>query len=72
MGINRINIIAYTDDMILMSPSVRSLKLLIDIFFFYFLMNIFLKINVQKTVVMLFKRTKNCVPKNLKFYFKGH
>ena len=36
MGINRINVIAYTDDMILMSPSVRSLKLLIDIFFFTF------------------------------------
>ena len=71
IGINRINIIAYADDMILMAPSVRSLQLLINKISLLF-DEYFLKINVQKTVVMCFKRTKNCVPKNLKLYFKGH
>ena len=54
-----------------MAPSVRSLQLLINKISLPFDEH-FLKINVQKTVLMCFKRTRNCVPKNLKFYFKGH
>ena len=68
---NRIDVIAFAGDMILMAPSVRSLQLLINKISLLFDKH-FWKINVQKTVVMCFKRTRNCMPKNFKLYFKGH
>ena len=66
IGINRINIIAYADDMILMAPSVRSLQLLINKISLLIYQHFFFKsmCPLQKTVVMCFKRTKYCVPKN--------
>ena len=67
IGINTVNIMAYADDIILLSPSVKSLQFLIDKISELFNDHL-LTINVNKTVVIIFKR-KSPLSRNIRLYF---
>ena len=63
------NIMAYADDIILLSPSVKSLQFLIDKISELFNDHL-LTINVNKTVFIVFKR-KSPLSRNIRLYFNG-
>ena len=70
LGINTVNIMAYADDIILLSPSVKSLQFLIDKISELFNDHL-LTINVNKTVVIVFKRKSPSLSGNIRLYFNG-
>ena len=70
LGISRINVMAYADDMILLSPSVKSLQLLIDKMH-ELLDGHNLKINVGKTAVIIFGKNRALTSGNVSLFFNG-
>ena len=69
IGVNTVNIMAYADDIILLSPYVKSLQFLIDKISELF-NDYLLTINVNKTVVIVFKR-KSPLSRNIRLYSNG-
>ena len=68
LGINKINVQAYADDIVLISSSVSSLQKLINKM--HALMNEHeLFINVNKTVVMIFNNKVSRINKQVKLFF---
>ena len=57
IGFKKCNVLAYADDITLIAPSAKGLQTLIDVMSFS-LRNICLKINVKKSMYMLFKCRK--------------
>ena len=68
LGINKINVQAYADDIVLISSSVSSLQKLINKM--HALINEYeLFINVNKTVVMIFNNKVSRINKQVKLFF---
>ena len=53
MGLNKINIQAYADDMVLLYPTIQGLQFLIDEIYLDF-NRLGLEVNTNKTVFMVF------------------
>ena len=71
LRIRMINVMAYADDMILLSPSVESLQLLIDRMH-ELLDGHHLKINVGKTAVIIYGKNRALASENVNlFFFNG-
>ena len=66
VGINKINIEAYADDMVLLSQSYKSLPFLIDKIS-ELLMIRGLILNSDQTVIMAFRKTKDILNENINF-----
>ena len=60
----------YADDIILLSPSVKSLQFLINKISELF-NDLLLTINVDKNVVIVFKRKSPFLSRNIRLYFNG-
>ena len=68
LGINKINILAYADDLVLLSPTSSGLQVLLNKIE-SFLDRLKLNVNVDKTVSMIFNRKKNL--SDISFLFNG-
>ena len=69
LGINKINILAYTDDLVLLSATSTGLQVLLNKIE-SFLDRLKLNVNVDKTVSMIFNRKKN-LSDAISFSFNG-
>ena len=69
LGLNKINILAYADDIVLVSPTSGGLQVLLDKITLL-LDKLKLRINVAKTVTTIFN-DKKYVSANLSFYMHG-
>ena len=70
LGVNKISIQAYADDIVLIAPTPRGLQFLIDKIN-ECLTDHKMTINLSKTVVMIFKRGSQNVANNLSFVLNG-
>ena len=70
LGVNTVNIMAFADDIILLSPSVKSLQFLIDKISELFDDHL-LTINVNKTVNIVFRIKSPSLSRNIRLYFNG-
>ena len=70
LGLSLLNVQAYADDMILMSPTSSGLQKLLNVTS-RLLDKEGLVLNVQKTNIVVFKQ-KSRQPVNLRFYYDGH
>ena len=70
IGINKFNILAYADDIVLMSPSAGGLRILLNVINDC-INDHKLLINVIKTKVMVFKNKRKYVFNDLSFYLNG-
>ena len=68
LGLNKINIQSYADDMVLLSPTIQGLQFLINEIYFDF-NRLGLEVNTNKTVFMVFSDDKKVNGKSFKFYF---
>ena len=66
VGSNKINIEAYADDMVLLSQSYKSLQFLIDKISELLTIR-GLILNFDKTVIMVFRKTKDILNENINF-----
>ena len=70
IGINKFNILAYADDIVLKSPSAGGLRILLNVINDC-INDHKLLINVIKTKVMVFRNKRKYVFKDLSFYLNG-
>ena len=70
IGINKFNILAYADDIVLMSPSAGGLRILLNVINDC-INDHKLLINVIKTKVMVFRNKRKYVFNDLSFYLNG-
>lgn len=69
LGISRVNVLAYADDLVLLAPSVYALQYLINEIS-TLIHEHKLILNVEKTVIMNFKKRVKYVSGCLKFYYR--
>ena len=67
LGLNKINIQPYADDMVLLSPTIQGLQFLIDEIYLDF-NRLGLEVNTNKTVFMVFSNDKKVNSKSFKFH----
>lgn len=70
MGFGRSNIVAYADDMVLLSPSKDGLQALLNIFLLE-INKLKLRVNTDKTVCMVFTSHNKPYQNNVNIYFNG-